>query len=870
MGGLRDENCTYCRLHKTCKTICIGGVGSKEAKLMLVFDAPSTFDDKNNTVMGNMQLLENVLYDVIGIDKSEVYKTYALKCSITDKKKATKKEIEVCNKYLQAEIRAVQPKCIITFGDTAMQAVTDRTKVSKYRGQVFSLDLGDFKTSVVSTYSPYYIANADEYLQLWASDILKGYQVANDIIESVSQTQVIYCDSMSLVKEAISYCKQVGVASFDFETPEIDKDMVTFKEGHHATMLSLSFQVGSAWVIPLEHQNSPYSKVEVYEIMKLLKTEIFENPNVRKIAHNLNYDYHICRIYGITKLRGRIDDTMLMGHLVDETRRKGLKEWVNYLFVDYAGYEDELAGFGWTNVPIKKLAQYNGTDTDLTLRLSTQLEDWLIQDGSSYVIYRNLTMAAFRPLWEAESKGMHIDRDFIRKAIKEVEQIVKNQELKLLDHKIVKRFTTQIEKDLNDTALEEAEDKLDKWIDTHENITATEHKLKQKIQDLKTGKVSAYKGFNFASPKQLEELLYDSSYGFQFDTDTGGTGKDIINDLDDDTGFIDGLLLYRTLKLMLNTYLNGIHRRLDKNDRVHTSLLLSGTVSGRLSSRNPNLQNVPNVAKLKDEEAINVVGMVKKAFTPPTGMTLVQLDYSQAELRIIASFANEETMLKVYEDDGDVHAMTASKMLDVPFENFYDLDPKVQKSGRTKAKAANFGLIYLISDAGFQEFAKNSYGVVLTLQEAAKIKNDFFTLYPKILDYHEIYIEKARKYGWVRTLFGRRRRTPDINSQESFKRGMDERVSVNSPVQGTSGEFTIFAIALLHNRLDRRIDFVNTVHDSILFYIPDDILELGISQIQQTMENLPTKQYFGKELKKVKMKADAEISKESWKDLKTF
>ncbi len=261
---------------------------------------------------------------------------------------------------------------------------------------------------------------------------------------------------------------------------------------------------------------------------------------------------------------------------------------------------------------------------------------------------------------------------------------------------------------------------------------------------------------------------------------------------------------------------------------------------------------------------------VKKSFIVPEGYTLIAVDYSQAELRVIASFAQETVMLKAYADNLDLHAVTAAQMVNETIEGFYQLDEKKQKEWRTRAKAGNFGLIYGIGAEGFVDYAKSNYGVELTLKESEKLKEDFFTLYPRLLNYHAEYIAKAQKFGYVRTLFGRKRNLKDIHSSQAFKRSLDERAAINSPIQGTAGAFTIFASAILKHRIDPRVKFVLNVHDALYFYCPDELLQTTIPLIKKTCEDLPTNLYFQKELKGIGMKVDVETSKTNMKDTKAY
>jgi DNA polymerase-1 len=451
-----------------------------------------------------------------------------------------------------------------------------------------------------------------------------------------------------------------------------------------------------------------------------------------------------------------------------------------------------------------------------------------------------------------------------------VYNITIDKQIEMKKNPTVVNYEAAVRHDMTTKAVNDLQQKLTNWRATHPKITKTEQNMVDKLNALKSGALTPYSGLNFGSPKQLEDLLYWNVNGFRFKNSEGGTGKDIIEELNDSSGFIDKLLILRGFEKIRSTYLVGLYDRLDENDKVHTSLLIHGTVSGRLSSRNPNLQNLPNIAKLKDETSVHVVNMVKKSFKCPEGYVFMQVDYSQAELRTIAEFAKEQNMLDAYNNGEDLHAKTAAAMKKISLEEFYKLDPKEQKEYRTRAKAGNFGLIYGMGLFGFIDYARKNYKIYLSEDEAREIIDTFFKLYPNLLVYHDEYIAKGLKFGYVRTLFGRKRQVPNINSSDDYIRSMDERVCVNSPIQGTAGEITIFAIAILRNRLDPRVKFELTVHDSIIFYIPEDLLEETSALIKDTCENLPMKQYFGKELSKVKMAVDLEISRTSWKDLTEY
>ena len=926
MEKIDFSQCTKCDKYKECTNVGLSEVSTHSEKVMIVLDHISTQCSTEGIIISRtteLDLLSWVLTDVVNIRPQDVYFAYAVKCPSDTK--PTPKEIKACAENLHKEIAIVRPKAIITMGEIAMQAVCQTKNLTKWAGKIQTIvSLGEtmkggapLKIPVVATYSIEAVQKAQKkLLKSFARHIDKGRNIAFDIPEMSVPTKIVMCDTLDKIDTLIEYCKVTKMCCFDFETKELVKEQGTFEIGFYATTLSISFQIGSAYVIPLEHFDSPYSRERVLQIMEKLRLEIFENPEIRKVAHNLKFDWHVLQVYGYTELRGRLDDTMLQHHLHDETTLQGLKFLVDKYLPEFSGYDDEVKGMNWADIPLRMLAQYNGVDTDATLRLCTLFEVWLQKDERVYTVYRNLSMGVFRCLWQAEHIGMLIDVPQLKESIAKVQGMLQRKDEGLRNHSVVQAFEKATKHNKLEGALDEAQKKLsiflkkkveriaknlkkkyetleawklknrekptfqsllDKKIASLEQWKADQKKpdkselnYRQKIKDTKEGTIEVYTGINFASPTQMGSLLYYEPAGFKFDTLTGGTGKDVILDLKDSTGFVDQLLNYRSLKTTLGTYMIGLLKRVDTAGRIHTSFKIHGTVTGRLASANPNLQNLPSISRLKDVDCIEAVKLIKSAFIIPVDHIITQGDYSQMELRLMAVFSKEPNMIQTYLNDEDLHAKGAATMLRIALEDFYKLDSDTQKSARTRAKARNFGFIYGMGAKGFLEYAKNTFGVILTLQEAEKERAGFFKMYPKILDYHDEYIQKGAQYGWVRTLLGRKRNLPNINHPDNFLRGCDERYSINSPIQGTGGEFTIFSLALLYLRLDPRVQIVNTIHDSIILYIPNDLIEYTLKILKYTCEKLPLQQFFNKSLGAMDMKLDIEVSTKSWKDLKEY
>ena len=699
-------------------------------------------------------------------------------------------------------------------------------------------------------------------LQHLAETISSAYNHSQGIVDEKARTPFTLVTDEDTLYELIGYIKQLKLCVFDFETTSIT-DLGVFDPDFKATCLSISFQHGYSWVIPLYHSQSDN---DAGKFLKILQKEVLENVNIQKVAHNIWYEWMVCKHYGIT-LRGRLDCTMLMHHLIDETTRHSLKILVDTFIPEFSGYDSDVKDGDWVNLPLSVLAPYNAIDTDMTIRLHTLFEKLLREDMRVYTIYRNLTMAVFQSLCEASYNGMPIDEDYLVDAIDEVTLLIETRTKSLRDHPTVYRYESALREEMEQAELAKIAERLDKLKNTQ---SKTYIALSEKQMKIKAGSLMVYNGVNFGSWQNMADLLYTHPEGFNFIkiSEGAGTSKQDLLDLNDTTGFVDELLVIRSLTKLKGTYLEGIHSRLDLEGKLHTTFKLHGTVSGRISSANPNLQNIPKLAKIKDDDLVRVVKMVKNSFVVPEGYYLVQADFSQAELRIIADLADETNMLSAYLNDEDLHASGAAKLLNLSLDEFYKLPEGEVKSHRTKSKARNFGLIYGMQPKGYTEYVKG-WGLEISETEAASEIDVFFDLYPKLLDYHATQIAKGKKYGYVRTVYGRKRHVPDINSDD-WKASKEERIAINSPVQGTGGEFMLFTIALLKDRLDPRTIFVNTVHDSALYFIPNDLLYSECEVIRETSENLPNRVFFGNDLNHLKMKMDFEKSSESWGKLTEF
>ena len=804
------------------------------------------------------QVFDNIMYDVVGIDRSKVV-MYTL--------------------HPDLSLKDIQADVILVIGEKVLNQLCNLKGITKFTGRVI-----DGLVPVVPVVSPGFLEHNPNYLMKYVEDIQVVYQTSIGLKREEATNQYKIVEDFDTLQELIGYIKQSGYVSFDFETTELT-DLGTFDPDFYPTCLSLSFQQGSSYVIPLYHFESKWTEEELRFIFNLLELHVFGNPDIIKVGQNTKFDMHVLAWCGVTQFRGPYHDVMLLSQLYDEIMSHKLKDLVREFYSRFANYESDLGSKNWANIPLKTLAKYNALDSDLTLRLYWQFMDiFLFQDdGRIYNMCRNLTFPATKVLFEMEENGMLIDKAFLTESIRKVEGMIAKQEVLMKDHAEVKRFEEYKTTVFRQMRIDELQKKHDEGLTIeYKSKQAKENQVKRtaaylsEIQGLKTGTcdIEHYQ-VNFSSPAQLKELLFTKEgFDFKLPKKTYGlpedsTGADNLDLIKDKTGFLEELQIYRQLNKICSTYLSSILEKLDNDHYIHTSFNQHIARTGRLSSNKPNLQNIITRTDYKSVE--EAVSLVKKSFIVPQGYVFVAADYSQIELRIIAYLADEKAMLAAYNAGQDLHEITAANDRNLNLEDFQKLketDLKLYKQYRFEAKASNFGFIYLISPEGFKEYARTTYGINISVRDAQKKQEAFFKKYPKLSIYHKEYIGKARKFGFVRTFFGRKIHLPDINSVNSGVKNHAERNSVNAPVQGTAGELTIFAMSILKNRLSKEVLIINNVHDALYFYIPNDILDESLKLIKNTMENLPLQEYFGRVIDLVPIKIEFEKSEKSWGELK--
>lgn len=563
------------------------------------------------------------------------------------------------------------------------------------------------------------------------------------------------------VKELVEYLLLQKEICFDTETTDLD--------AMKAELVGLSFAYleGEAYYIPV----SPDQK-ETQEILDLLRP-VLENDSILKIGQNVKYDMLVLKNYGI-EVKGTIYDTMLAHYLIEPEGKHGM-DWLAQQYLHYKPVSiTELIGKKGKNqgnmrdVDEDEVTAYAAEDADITLRLKGKL-DPIIQSHGLKKLFDEVENPLIRVLTDMEFEGVRIDTG------------------SLADLSI---------------ALEEESKEIEK-----------------RVYEL------AGVRFNLASPKQLGDVLFEK---LKLDpkakkTKTGqyATGEEILSKLADEHEIAQAILDHRQMVKLKSTYVDALPTMINrKTGRIHTTYNQFVAATGRLSSINPNLQNIP-IRTSRGRE-------IRKAFVPrDENHVLLSADYSQIELRLMAAFSQDESMLEAFRNGRDIHATTAAKIFKVPLE-------EVTSDMRRKAKTANFGIIYGISAFGLAQRLSIPRG------EAKEIIDAYFTEFPAVKQYMDGAIEKARKDEYVETILGRRRYLRDINSRNMTMRGFAERNAINAPLQGSAADLIKVAMIQVHDWMKKeklKSKMILQVHDELVFDAHKDEVELLKKHVPGLMSN---------------------------------
>ena len=531
--------------------------------------------------------------------------------------------------------------------------------------------------------------------------------------------------------------------------------------------IAFSWEVGKGFYMPF-----PEGKNEAQNLIEILRP-FFENENIEKIGQNLKYDIKVLAKYNID-VKGKLFDTMLAHYLINADMRHNMEvlaeTYLNYTPISIV----ELIGkkgknqLSMRDVPIEKQTEYAVEDSDITLQLKEHFEKEL-DEANTQKLFDDIEIPLLRVLAAMELEGINLDKDFLNSLSEDLNNDILN-----------------LEKGIYEAAGEE---------------------------------------FNISSPKQLGVILFEKMklVDKPKKTKTGqySTAEDVLSYLAKDHAIIQQVLDYRGLAKLKSTYVDALPLQVEElTGRVHTDYMQTVAATGRLSSNNPNLQNIPIRTKRGRQ--------VRKAFVPRNeDYILLAADYSQIELRIIAALSEEETMMEAFKNGEDIHASTASRVFNVPLS-------EVTREQRSNAKTVNFGIIYGVSAFGL------SNQTDLSRSEAKELIDTYYETYPKLRAYMSKQVDFARDHGYVQTVLGRRRYLAAINSRNAIVRGAAERNAVNAPIQGSAADIIKVAMINIYEKLeqgDYKSKMLLQVHDELVFDIYKPELETMKTLIKTEMEN---------------------------------
>ena len=585
------------------------------------------------------------------------------------------------------------------------------------------------------------------------------------------------------LKKLIACCKATGYACCDYETDGSPLYNKSFKP----TILSVSWMPGFGASIPLDHFQTKEYTSPGWDWKKMLRKfgeEIIENYEITKVAWNWKFDDQINQKYQIF-YRGTCLDGMLAKYLLNEEKPNDLKSMVRRYLPEYGNYEkqDAFDKIPWDKKELDPLCHYGCQDTDYTLRLMIFFEKKLIDLGL-YSTFRNLIMSASRVLTSVEKNGLYLDREFNNQLLETYKPKIDTARQAIYDLPRVKKFEKKYNQEKIDKYIQSIEAELEE-LDYNEpkdkrKIVSRE----QKISNIKAGIFTTKKEqelirpINLGSSVDLPALMY-SEEGFHFEViknnESGkpSTDEETLTNLrltvkkpdSPKAIFLDRLLELRGLEKMYKTYIEGWNEKVQDDDRLHGRFLIHGTTSGRLSSAEPNAQQIPKTS---------VDPNIKLQLKAPKGTLYIASDFSQAELRIMAHLSGDETYLNAFNSGQDPHLAIAATKYHIPYEEALKIyedenhpEHKIWKVRRKQAKQIAFGLIYGIGAKLLAvKLSDPKSGIIVTPEEAQKEMDIFFGQHPKLKTFLKKQEKFLRKNGHLVSLFGRKRRLPQIYSND--------------------------------------------------------------------------------------------------------
>lgn len=843
------SKCELCRLHKTCRNPLQMGVGKKSAKLMVVQENPYEFENKKGIYMGGKAgRLFHAALEEVGISPDDVYFTALVKCSSPEDRLPIPDEIRTCEEYLQAEIEVINPDIIIPTGNLSLKALAGITGITKQHGRLIEKNGRKYFPII----HPNIVLKQPKYMDSFTKDMinLKGL-LEGKVPENVKQYEknYVYGETYEAVIEEIKRLISLpsgSIVTVDIETTKSNPFIPTVSASQRTQQMyptslhpkivavGLSDNPGYGFAFPLYHRETPFSGNQIGTIIKFLRV-LFSLDHLEFCGHNGKFD--------MKWLRAQFDiphdnfkwDTMLLHYLMitEEKGTHGLKD-LAWVYTSMGGYDDTMEEVkpkgedegNYDLVGWDILKMYLCGDVDCTQRILKCLLPLYKENETYQWLYNELMIPAHNALMDIECTGAYVNKEWLEKLQKTYPKEIQ----RLIDKLHQFPEVLEIEREMDNKWSERVA------IGQIPKVNRTEEQQRKFVQYKKYDPSKGGGVFNFGSTKQLQDLLFNRM-GLQTVvlTDKGAlsTNDESIKFMSDQHDICPLILEFRKVNHLYNNFVSTMGSMVDENSLVHGTYNIHGTVTGRLSSTEPNCQQFPR--HCNDIMKFQYWNEIKSLFTSRFGDDgcIIQFDYSQLELRILAVFSQDKNLINVYRSGQDLHKATASKAFGIPFD-------EVSKDQRTAAKKVSFGIVYQESPMGLS-IDLRAEGVDMSVEDCEDFIRRYFKEYPGVKKWIAQVKRFAKTNKYVVSKTGRIRHLQGIDSIEKTIANECIRQAVNAPIQSTGSDCTLQAIIQINKWLketNKKSRMVITVHDSIVLDChKDEVVEVA-SKVKHIMEHL--------------------------------
>lgn len=779
---LANPSCDLCPLHEETERVCIPvnaptlglRIRKQQVRPILIGEAPGYNEEYTGRLFSGAagKLLDKTLEEV-GLNRDWFFVTNAVKCRPEENRNPTPKEIRTCTStYLSKELELIKPQFGLALGNGGCQAVLGKKGITKLNGTMQER----YGVQWIFAFHPAAVLRNPRYKKPFHQALLIFARLLRDE-EGIPKTQTtLVNDKLSLHMLISEFKKEPKVASVDVETWSSHPSVGRFKGGGLAwwaedfkvCTINFTFKGGYSYVLALDHQESKWD--DWTKVRDIIKPYMEAVP--KWVMQNGKFDSKCLEMIGI-HIRHSFD-TMGAEYAMDENNIKDLG-FLSQVYLGAPPYKELVDKSNIYHEDLNKLAEYGGMDSDYTFRLRPIMIRRFKDDPISRRLYTRLLHPADLTLTNVELVGVPLDADKLAERTIECEGKIADVQAEVFD--------------------------LAGW------------------------------EFNLRSPTQVADILHNKlGFPVKERTMTGkpSTREGVLLQLKgmDESGIIDSILEYRQWSGYLSRYLTPWPRLADSDWRLHTHFKPYHTVTGRLSSESPNLQQVPRNTFIR-----GIIGG-----TP--GWKIVEADYSQAEMRIAAHYSQDRTMGRIFNTGRDIHMETAMSITGLT-------EDEVATEQRKMAKSVNFGFLYGMGWKHYIEYAAEKFELKVTESEAQEYRREFFRNFRSLAPWHGRQRKKAKMNGYVMSAIGRKRRLHDIESTNDGIRAEAERQAINSPVQSLASDMMLLAMIQLEKRLPgEEARLISTVHDSIIFEIREDKVDKWIPIIRDEMENVPLERLF--------------------------